>query len=85
MLLIPCPACGTRPEGEFSCLGEAIEPRPDPATLSDGAWAAWLADRANTRGWHRERWWHFRSCGLIFVVERDTVSHAIRTIEESLP
>jgi heterotetrameric sarcosine oxidase delta subunit len=77
MLQISCPWCGTRPEGEFICLGEAVPPRPDPAALSEAEWAAALANRANIRGLHAERWWHVRSCGRILTIWRDTVSHAI--------
>jgi heterotetrameric sarcosine oxidase delta subunit len=80
MLILPCPCCGPRPEGEFICLGEAVPPRPDPATLSDGEWVSYIANRANARGPHRERWWHMRSCGLIITVERDTVTHAVRAL-----
>jgi sarcosine oxidase, subunit delta len=77
MLLITCPFCGARPEGEFICLGEATPPRPDPAGMSDDAWAGWLVDRHNRRGPHRERWWHARSCGRIIAVTRDTLTHAV--------
>jgi sarcosine oxidase, subunit delta len=77
MLLIECPYCGKRPEGEFICLGEAVEPRPDPAGLSDTEWSEWLVGRHNRRGPHRERWWHARSCGRIITIMRDTLTHAI--------
>jgi heterotetrameric sarcosine oxidase delta subunit len=77
MLVIACPFCGRRPEGEFICLGEALPPRPDPADLSDGAWSASIVERHNRRGPHQERWWHSRSCGRIFTVTRDTFTHAI--------
>lgn len=82
MLLIDCPWCGPRPEGEFACLGEATPARPDPTGLSDEAWAAYLTDRVNARGLHRERWWHQRSCGRIFAIRRDTVSHAVLPLAE---
>lgn len=85
MLQIACPWCGPRPEGEFICLGEATPPRPDPAALSDGAWSAYVADRANVRGVQAERWWHARSCGRIIVIERDTVTHAIAASPERAP
>jgi sarcosine oxidase, subunit delta len=77
MLQISCPWCGLRPEGEFVCLGESVPPRPDPAALTAGEWASSLANRANIRGLHAERWWHVRSCGRILTIWRDTVSHAI--------
>jgi heterotetrameric sarcosine oxidase delta subunit len=83
MLLIECPWCGKRPEGEFTCLGEAVPPRPDPAALDDAGWVAWLVERENLRGPHRERWWHFRSCGRIVELTRDTVSHAIQGAAEA--
>lgn len=76
MLLLPCPWCGHRPEGEFVCLGEAVAPRPrDPAALDDAGWAEYLCFRRNARGPHEERWWHRHGCNEIFVVLRDTVSH----------
>lgn len=77
MLLIPCPDCGDRPENEFQCLGEAVPPRPEPATLDDAQWAGYIHDRANRRGLHVERWWHFACCGLIFALSRDTLTHAV--------
>jgi heterotetrameric sarcosine oxidase delta subunit len=85
MLILPCPACGPRPEGEFVCLGEAVAPRPDPATLTDAEWVDYTTNRANTRGPHRERWWHVRSCGLIITVERDTLTHDVRALPEDMP
>lgn len=82
MLLIPCPWCGPRPEGEFVNLGEAVPPRPvDPAALADDVWVETLIMRANVRGPHVERWWHQRSCGRIFAIERDTLTHAIRPLD----
>jgi heterotetrameric sarcosine oxidase delta subunit len=78
MLLLPCPWCGERPEGEFLCLGEAVPARPrDPETMSDGEWTAWLCLRDNARGIHQERWWHAKGCNSVFTVARDTVTHDI--------
>lgn len=77
MLLVPCPWCGPRPEGEFVALGEAVPARPaDPAALSDEAWVAAVVMRENRRGPHAERWWHQKSCGRIVTVTRDTLGHA---------
>jgi heterotetrameric sarcosine oxidase delta subunit len=78
MLLISCPHCGPRPEGEFLNLGEAVQQRPrDPSALSEAEWSAYVSSRANIRGLHQERWWHMRSCGEIIVIRRDTVTHAM--------
>ena len=73
MLLISCPYCGDRPELEFRACGEAHIARPaDPAALSDAEWAAFLYERANPRGWHRERWRHIHGCGRFFNALRHT-------------
>ena len=77
MLLIACPFCGSRPESEFQCAGDADRRRP-AADASDAAWANYLYVRANPRGLHRERWVHSAGCGQWLAVERDTVSHDIR-------
>ena len=78
MLLLKCPCCGERPETEFMVLGEALRPRPrDPSALSDAEWADYINARRNIRGRHEERWWHFRSCSVIFTITRDTVTHRI--------
>jgi sarcosine oxidase, subunit delta len=78
MLLICCPHCGPRPELEFSYGGEAhIERPPDPMSLDDEAWAAFLYLRKNPKGLHAERWRHFHGCGRFFNVQRDTISDVI--------
>jgi sarcosine oxidase, subunit delta len=76
MLMLTCPWCGERPEGEFTNLGEAGPPRPeDPSAMTDAEWSASISARENIRGRHNERWWHMRGCGTIFIVVRDTVTH----------
>ena len=82
MLLIPCPWCGPRAESEFSCGGEAdIARPPHPEALSDREWGEYLFMRRNERGVHREQWHHSYGCRRWFVIERDTVSYAIRPPE----
>lgn len=88
MLILSCPWCGKRPEGEFVNLGEATRPRPlDPTAVGDAEWTAYISDRQNIRGRHRERWWHVRGCNTIFVVARDTVTHQVfgTTADETKP
>ena len=78
MLLIPCPWCGQRDETEFSYGGEAHINRPeDPFASSDEQWADYLFMRKNTKGLHREQWWHSAGCRRWFNVERDTVTQRI--------
>jgi sarcosine oxidase subunit delta len=77
MLLIPCPWCGPRDEPEFTYGGEPAA-RPGPAAeVSDTDWAGYLYLRTNEKGAHRELWCHSAGCGQWFVLERDTVTHAI--------
>lgn len=83
MLLVPCPWCGPRNEDEFQNGGDAAKRRPeDPSRLSDEAWCRYLYVPANTKGWLRERWWHVAGCRQWFVLERNTVTHAIRAVAE---
>lgn len=75
MLRIPCPYCGARDEPEFRFAGEpAVRPGAD---ASDEVWAGYLYMRSNEKGAHREVWSHAGGCGQFFLLERDTVSHAI--------
>ena len=79
MLLIDCPYCGQRPELEFTYGGEAHVVRPpDPAAVSDEAWADFLYMRTNPRGVHAERWRHVHGCARFFNALRDTGSDMIR-------
>lgn len=76
MLLIACPFCGPRTEGEFVCGGEAT-PRPAAdAVLDEAAWAEHLYARANSKGPQLELWWHKHGCRSWFRVTRDTRDNA---------
>lgn len=78
MLLIDCPFCGTRPELEFHCGGEAHIKRPErPGDLDDEEWAAFLFYRSNTKGLQAERWHHSHGCQRWFNALRNTVTDDI--------
>ena len=77
MLLITCPYCGPRDQLEFSYAGDAAVKRPDPATVSDADWAAYIYLRDNPKGPHNELWQHHAGCRAFIVVRRDTVTHEI--------
>jgi heterotetrameric sarcosine oxidase delta subunit len=80
VLRIPCPYCGLRDQTEFQFGGEATLVRPpDPEAVSDGEWADYLFYRDNVKGVHLERWLHHFGCRQWFLVERDTVTHEIRS------
>lgn len=87
MPLIACPYCGSRPEVEFHCGGEAHVARPaDPSALSDAEWADYLYDRTSNKGAHAERWLHSHGCGRWFNALCNTVSDAfIVTYEMGQP
>ena len=78
MLLITCPYCGPREEGEFSCGGEAHIRRPAAdVRLRDGEFAQYLFLRDNPKGPFTERWCHDAGCRRWFNVVRDTLTHRI--------
>jgi len=78
MLIIPCPWCGPRDQGEFAYGGEAHIARPtDPGALTDEEWGDYLFMRKNPRGRHLEQWGHAFGCRRWFNVERDTATHRV--------
>ncbi|MBR71751.1 MAG: sarcosine oxidase subunit delta [Rhodospirillaceae bacterium] len=80
MLNIPCPWCGLRSEVEFSSGGESEVIRPlDPLKKSDHEWSDYLFNRTNKKGWHVERWYHIHGCRKWFHIERNTITHEIRS------
>jgi len=76
-MLIACPHCGPRDLAEFTYQGDANRTRPDPASADAAAWEAYVYDRVNTAGRHREYWQHAGGCRAHLIVERDTLSHEI--------
>ena len=80
MLCIHCPFCGERDHSEFTYGGDAtvVYPALD-APLE--TWIDAVYVRANPKGPHRERWQHSDGCRLWLIVERDTLTHAIKSVE----
>jgi heterotetrameric sarcosine oxidase delta subunit len=77
-MLIPCPFCGPREHAEFAYGGDATVRRPRQAEPAWGPeWLAYVYQRANPRGRHREYWQHAAGCRQWLVVTRDTQSHEI--------
>ncbi|MCI4679012.1 sarcosine oxidase subunit delta [Rhodoblastus acidophilus] len=79
-MLIACPYCGARDAHEFAYRGDASPVRPDPAA-SDAAerFHDYVYLRDNPAGAHSEFWYHAAGCRRWIEVERDTVTHAIRS------
>ena len=79
MLRIACPCCGERDETEFRYRGDATRARPpDPDDVA--AFAAYVYERDNPRGWHAEWWLHVAGCRRLLRVERHTLTHEIRAV-----
>ena len=76
-MISACPHCGPRDLAEFSYHGDATLVRPDPASDDRDAWNAYVYDRANPAGEHREYWQHSGGCRKYLVVTRNTLTHVI--------
>lgn len=79
-MLINCPHCGPRDQGEFTYQGDATLHRPDPESSGLAAWNAFVYDRANPAGDHSECWQHSGGCRAHLIIVRDTVTHLIRSV-----
>jgi methylglutamate dehydrogenase subunit B len=78
---INCPHCGLRDVAEFAYAGDANRVRPDPASTDDAIWHDYVFNRTNPRGRHREFWQHNHGCRAHLIVERDSVTHEIFSVE----
>ena len=83
-MLIRCPHCGDRISEEFTALGDATVVRrasTDPSTMDQ--WFDYVFIRPNPKGRHREYFQHTGGCRAWLVVERDTVTHEIFSVEDA--
>jgi heterotetrameric sarcosine oxidase delta subunit len=79
-MLITCPYCGPRDLAEYTYQGDANRTRPDPASTDQAAWNAYVYERVNTAGDHREYWQHSGGCRSHLLVVRNTLTHAIGSV-----
>jgi heterotetrameric sarcosine oxidase delta subunit len=75
MLLIPCPHCGPRDEGEFAYGGPLRHLPPMDGVADAAAWHRALHLGANPRGPLTELWYHASGCETWIAVTRDTTTH----------
>jgi sarcosine oxidase, subunit delta len=75
MKLMRCPINGPRAISEFAYGGEVRE-MPDPATVSDEAWADYVFNRSGVPGVKME-WWCHTPSGVWFIAERDTTTDVV--------
>lgn len=79
MLKINCPICGLRHETEFTYGADASVRRPQMDETDIEAWVNYVFIRDNPRGWHREYWHHVQGCRQWLIIERNTLTHEIRS------
>ena len=83
---IKCPYCGERDSQEFSFLGQADLVRPDPdGTDAQQAFHDYVHIRPNPAGVNRELWLHAHGCRSWIIVQRNTLTHAISSVEYASP
>lgn len=74
---IVCPWCGARDHREFTYKGDASAHRP-PITATDmEAHKAYVFDRENPPGEHRELWLHSGGCRRHVIITRNVTTHEI--------
>ncbi|MEM9582635.1 MAG: sarcosine oxidase subunit delta [Pseudomonadota bacterium] len=77
---IHCPICGERDRREFYYMGaEDYLDRPDMG--DQDAMHRYLHIRANPAGVTRDLWYHEAGCSAWLVVERNTVTHEVLSVE----
>jgi len=79
-MIIKCPYCGPRDVIEFTYQGDATRERPEPASKDQDVWNAYVYDRSNPSGSHREFWLHGGGCRQHLVIIRDMTTHAISSV-----
>lgn len=77
MLLIPCPHCGPRDEGEFTYGGPKRALPVMDGTPDTQAWHRALHLGHNPRGPLVEVWYHSCGCENWIEITRDTATHEI--------
>ncbi len=84
MIRISCPFCGPRDHAEFSYGGDgSIEYPALDAPVQDWHDAVFLRD--NICGLQLETWQHVYGCRMWLKVERDTMTHEIRSVTPAHP
>ena len=84
MIRIPCPYCGLRDHSEFSYGGDASIVWP-PLDAPAEDWQKAVFERENPRGMQQETWQHSQGCRMWLIVERDTLTHEIRSVRPAHP
>lgn len=78
---LTCPFCGERDHQEFTYRGDASAKRPLIENESIEDHRAYVFDRANSDGDHREVWNHTSGCRMHVIVTRNTTTHKVISCE----
>lgn len=79
---IKCPFCGERSLDEYVYHGDAAVARPNAfAETASSDFYAYVFERTNAPGDHRELWYHAAGCHAWLVVTRNVSNHAIASVE----
>lgn len=79
MIRIKCPFCGERDHSEFTYGGDGSIEYP-ALDASAEQWHDAVFLRENIRGVQTETWHHVSGCRLWLLVERDTLTHDIKSV-----
>ena len=79
MIRIDCPFCGPRDHSEFTYGGDATIEYPALDAPME-AWHDAIFLRDNIRGMQAETWHHVNGCRMWLVIERDTMTHEIKSV-----
>ena len=80
--LIDCPHCGVRPTEEFTPKGE-VAGQPPALDADIQNWVEYVHFRRNPRGRLLEHWHHHGGCRRWLVIERDTVTHQVYSVQDA--
>jgi len=79
MIIINCPFCGPRDHSEFGYGGDASIDYPELDAPVD-EWHDAIYLRENICGMQAETWHHVNGCRMWLIVERDTMTHEIKSV-----
>ncbi len=80
MIRIKCPFCGERDHSEFTYGGDATIVYPELDASID-EWHEAIYMRENVCGMQSETWHHANGCRMWLTVERDTMTHKIKSVK----
>lgn len=78
---ITCPHCGERDRREFYYMGAEDYLHRPAEGAEPAAWDNYLHLRDNPAGVTRDLWYHEQGCGAWLLIERNTVTHEVLSVQ----